>query len=49
MHADGRISEQISKYTGKLPDDLIVLKSVSLPTPRGEDPLWPEGRRKARE
>jgi hypothetical protein len=23
-------------------------KTVSLPTPRGGDPLWPEGRRKAR-
>ena len=24
-------------------------KAVSLPTPRGEDPHWPGGRRKARE
>ncbi len=24
-------------------------KTASLPTPRGEDPLWPGGRRKARE
>jgi hypothetical protein len=24
-------------------------KTVSLPTPRGGDPLWPEGRRKARQ
>jgi hypothetical protein len=27
----------------------FVLKTASLPTPRGEDPLWPGGRRKARE